>query len=79
MSRVLLQYLNRYQLGLYGIIVVNKIYRYCHPQHVEEFSNAATKRDSFITTTRKLCDRRKKTAILVRTNPSDVVQVNFTS
>ena len=46
-------------------------------QHVEEFSNAAAKRESFIATTRKLCDRRKKTAILVRSNPGDVVQVNL--
>ncbi|KAL5262299.1 hypothetical protein ACHWQZ_G007878 [Mnemiopsis leidyi] len=56
---------NRTEAALFGGVT----------SHVEEFSNAATKRDSFITTTRKLCDRRKKTAVLVRTNPSDIVQM----
>ena len=44
-------------------------------QYVEEFSSAASKRESFISTTRKLCDKKKKTAILVKSRSEDLVQV----
>ncbi|XP_063694232.1 uncharacterized protein LOC134825955 isoform X2 [Bolinopsis microptera] len=65
MTDPIIMLLNRTEAALFGGVT----------SYVEEFSSAASKRDSFISTTRKLCDKKKKTAILVKSRSEDLVQV----